>query len=81
MSLKLQDRFIQHPEEFLGVGEAAGILRKTDGAVRSLVRERRLRGVKVGGTVWLWKPSLVRFVRPLDDSSASHGPSQTKEND
>lgn len=54
--------FQRHPEEFISVKDAAALLRQTPGAIREKVRQHKLHGVKVGGSVWIWRPSLDDFI-------------------
>jgi excisionase family DNA binding protein len=54
--------FNMHAAEFLLVKQTAAILRKSESTIRRLVREGTIRSLKVGGTVWIWMPSLDALI-------------------
>jgi hypothetical protein len=55
---KLSERFSSQPDEFISAKEAGAILRQGEGAIRQKLNEGKIRGLKVGGRIWIWKPSL-----------------------
>lgn len=62
----LTGRFLNHPEEFVSVKDAASTLRKSESAIRQMLPEGKVRAAKVGGTIWIWLPSLRVLIREYE---------------
>lgn len=54
--------FFRSPELFITVKEAAALLKKSEAAVRRYVRIDLLTALRVGRTLWIYRPSLEGFV-------------------
>lgn len=66
--MTLKEMFLGMPASersrmFLTVKEAASILAKKASSVRRMIDEDKLKGVKVGGTWWVYRPSLEELVQ------------------
>jgi excisionase family DNA binding protein len=56
--IDLRRLFFEHPEDFVDVSECAAALKKAETTVRRWVAYGKLRGVRVGRTLWIYRPSL-----------------------
>lgn len=63
-TMSLQERFLVEPEEFIDVKTAAYLLRKQKTAVYNLVEAGELESVRVAGTIFIFRPSLIALIRP-----------------
>ncbi len=50
----------QHDDNFIRVAESAYLARKSENAIRMAFHEGRLAGITVLGTIWIYKPSLMK---------------------
>jgi excisionase family DNA binding protein len=58
LGLDLRHLFFDHPELFADVKECAAALKKAETTVRRWVAYGKLKGVRVGRTIWIYRPSL-----------------------
>ena len=64
--LPIEERFIAEPAEFIDVKTAAHLLHKSRSCVYNMLQTTELESVRVGGTVFIYRPSLVRCIRRND---------------
>jgi len=62
----IEERFIAEPAEFIDVKTAAHLLHKSRSCVYNMLQTTELESVRVGGTVFIYRPSLVRCIRRND---------------
>jgi excisionase family DNA binding protein len=55
--------FLSRRDEFLTIKETAALLGKSDTTMRAWVDAGKVDAVKVGGTLYVHKPSLNRMIR------------------
>ena len=73
MGNTLRERFFTTKEGFCPVKDAADRLGVTEGAVRQMLQEGRIQGLKAGGRIWIWKPSVDDLVREYPMDGDDHG--------
>jgi len=62
---RIEELFLEEPEHFIDVKTAAFLLRRRPSTVYNMVQEGRLDSVRVGGLIFIYKPSVVRCIRAI----------------
>ncbi len=55
-------KFVDSPELFIDAKTAAHLLRKQQKTIYTLVEKGTLKSVRVCGTIWIYKPSLLDII-------------------
>lgn len=61
--LTLEQRFLDEPDQFIDVPTAAHLLRKSNSTIYTMVQENRLESVRVGTTIFVHRPSILKVIR------------------
>ena len=78
--MNLKQKFLtlsqtQRDAEFVSVKNAAHLLAKHRTAIRRLIAQQKLSAVKVGGTYYIFRPSLEELVEEYPSATDKKSPS------